>query len=1383
MSSVSRRTFLFVPRAGRVASRRLAGPHWRHQHHAHPYPYPRPHLRLRVCLTWPFASPAGSRIRSQQSCCWATAGCSKSTPQRNRVFPPTQTAGGRACIATTAPASTFSTTSTPSATATCSSSRHVCRIPPRPVVLSDASPPPQNPRAHLTFTDGRCQVAAQLTAHCLRELHARCPHIDFTHTLAPGSVVAVRRYTIRYTSYGPPRDQLRLILHAVDWVGDNHAITRARLTPISLAVPLRAVLQQLHDTRAREDSRCLWAQLKAEAGDEQETEQEELPRAMEHSDGASASQVTSHTQLAYGTQVSHTIRPRVVDDEPQFLGINRMEPVLAGNTQRKELRKKPVSSGDEKYNHLLNLLKIPGHQHLVPATSTSANEPVHTPNNNQRPGSAHSAADVPAQPPVTAHVPLETVLEKKRQVEASPEPSRGSKRMRDSESVPPQITNSKLKYLQTDSNQITQLDQMASACSWMAGLKFTHATITVPEDQQSILRKPESWRRPLPGHRFPDHNIPCKIWQSLWEFADEAAAEQVDTDSESDIDPSPDSILESIDPAPDSIFQVDQEQELPTSQVSWSASPSLEPLPEPPARSLHALPPDSSFEAAMVVENDRTVPHTNATSQESQNSTVTEPSNEKEPNMPPSSPPVARTSQDHDEGMELEMEISVPQGLGEDVVEKSYTRRVESHVSGSRSPQSRPIVLVKETPYVNRSDKKTLEHTKPASTHKADANSTWKDPPSTPIILGTYNEPGRVDCEEPRDSSKSSVVSTRNKQAIQEELRVESEQQTREIIVNQTKHETAQSASSLSSTTDVGALRSVPGQQDNTHQAQTIWTEAACPDRIVLPPESTLVSAQIPRKGLHLSDEQTVTSLKKDPDLSLLIKAASPTCSVPAPGSTKRKLDYSPSRKSSCHSKRRKIKIVGFGEDDPSSIDIAAALRREREELLSRFRMERKSSASVPDRPGSAHKIHMLQEDVDMVSDSLNRPTSTLMTPAMSPRHLSLYEDPSPIERPSTNTVLAESALRSFDGKDYVEGRIAISNREHDRDTSNQLAKPSSRGSDPSVIKTPGKETVPNKQIHSLPEENVGPCPITGNPTSINHGPMTVFQRFKEVYPEYIGDTEHFSKQCTQMYTLDLQDRMVPKWQWDDFIIRSLTDFKDYAIERLTRGQDVGEYIQFYKDNVRNTKFQKGIVVNRGTLVRVLEENDLHPPASVETTEQPPTRIKTANLPNPSTPSFRNPKPSRASLPDTFNQHRTPTQDRVNRTKHNHPRHSLPVASHKNHQPRPATNPYSSTARTHIHGFSTTRSTPRSNLLSRLTTDATPSTRTPRSRDLTPAVEDAYREYVIGWQRMKSLTGSSAVGFFPILYWRATNMMLLEVKLISILYRSMLRRLGRRTLV
>jgi hypothetical protein len=105
-----------------------------------------------------------------------------------------------------------------------------------------------------------------------------------------------------------------------------------------------------------------------------------------------------------------------------------------------------------------------------------------------------------------------------------------------------------------------------------------------------------------------------------------------------------------------------------------------------------------------------------------------------------------------------------------------------------------------------------------------------------------------------------------------------------------------------------------------------------------------------------------------------------------------------------------------------------------------------------------------------------------------------------------------------------------------------------------------------------------------------------IYDLFKEAYPDYSGDVNHFMGQCMKMYELDLEDKMIQKWLWDDYLIRNRTDYKAYASSCLDRGGDIMPYIRFYKDHIQDAIYCKGILNNRHILRQALVELEQETP-------------------------------------------------------------------------------------------------------------------------------------------------------------------------------------------
>jgi hypothetical protein len=116
---------------------------------------------------------------------------------------------------------------------------------------------------------------------------------------------------------------------------------------------------------------------------------------------------------------------------------------------------------------------------------------------------------------------------------------------------------------------------------------------------------------------------------------------------------------------------------------------------------------------------------------------------------------------------------------------------------------------------------------------------------------------------------------------------------------------------------------------------------------------------------------------------------------------------------------------------------------------------------------------------------------------------------------------------------------------------------------------------------------------------------LTIFQKFQTAYPEYTGTAKQFTGLCKEMYKLDQEDKMVPKWQWDDYLIRRRIDYKDYLDQCENEGEQSEPYHRFYKDNIRDTLYTKGVLKNRAVLATALSELQIQPPITTAAAATP----------------------------------------------------------------------------------------------------------------------------------------------------------------------------------
>ncbi|KAF2819942.1 hypothetical protein CC86DRAFT_429381 [Ophiobolus disseminans] len=1105
----------------------------------------------------------------------------------------------------------------------------------------------------LVLTDGQTEINPLVSPECR-------PSLQLASSLH--GVIAVRKYTIRYTSYGPPRDKLRFVLHAVDWVGYQSPPSEP-LQPL-WSDTIAAVVQQLHDIRACEDRRCL-------ASD-----------TAPIMDGAHEGESQSHTQHGFGTQIAHSFRPRPSQDEPQVLGVKSLEPVLAGNTRREDIRPRPAAARPSKEQQLRSLLAQHNESNASKSTTASTDNFIRPPLSRPQKPTESPASQLFTQLPPP---PTQTPRKGKEAASSSPQTSRSPRWEREvpldprrndkvEEPRPGPIKNTTPKEREPN-----VLQQLASECSWMRDLEFSREALKVPNDQFNILQKQTSWYKPQAGHQFPDGNVPITILMALHRIADENAAMEAapDSDDEMDEDPSPEEPVSSVDPSPqDPVLQASPDEPNPSSPVSWPASPS----PEPPkiASRFGQLPPDSSFEPPEdAVHQDI---ETTVTSAAAQVPISIESSNEEEPTIPPSSPPVQQGPLFLDE--EMEMEEFVPQGLGEDSV--GGASEVNTPVL-LQSPPPRPVVQVKETPYTKGKNGQIVEVSTSSRPEKQRWSGTSKNTSSGSIVYGTYNDKPMSQVHSP---SKVRLHATTAEDADDDTQMGE-----------QQPHSGNESSK-----------QALDDNMPDPGMGRVTVSEAP----VVLPPQE-LVRAD------DLLTPQTNEENNKSPEPSPISAQISPQLSAPratpglpilknqsenetssampplAPGPTKRKLEHSPPKKSSRRSKRREIKIVGFGEELPASADPASTLRHHREESLRKFRENRKSSTSFESRAEPATEPGTHPQGDAMEVDSPSTDTSSTSPPAMSPRHVSLYEDPSPTEPAQITAAVLRPA---------------------------SVASPVARPQKAAPAASPPVSTRLSEQPRS----------ITTDPG--NRQNLSVFETFKTAYPEYTGCAKHFQGQCIQMLDLDRADKMVPKWQWDDFVIRNRTDYTGYVSDCLDQGSDAEPYHRFYKDTIRDTIYRKGVIESPATLQLALQQFGVQPP-----------------VPKPSSIARSIPqkeKRSRASLPSAFNQPKAPLKSYPNGTHSNLPRHSLPTNSQVT-QHTPAKSLHKTQVRTPAQPIAkpataNSHSTTKPSRISLLSLDGPATSRASSvNGDAPESTGDVFRDFVFAQKRMTSLTGSTKV--------------------------------------
>lgn len=913
------------------------------------------------------------------------------------------------------------------------------------------------------------------------------------------------------------------------------------------------------------------------------------------SDSRPASQM-SNTQTAFGTQLQRPTRARADPVEPQVLGVNRLEPVLAGNTKRVEIE---TGAADATYEKQQKLLAMLGSRRTQNATNPGPSRPqgfVQSAFARQKSSdtAVESSSELPLKPP--NHDASQSRDEHKISKPIPPSPKhreRSDKEVSSRSSRNREVRDSARGQHSNDTHPVLHHPTDASPeCSWMKGFIFNSETLKVSRLQQDCLSKDTSWLKPHPGcPPFQDGNMPQSILAVLHRMADErvSAADDGNSDSDSDIDPSPDSLPVTINLSAESVPQTTQENneddnddnnkdDSSSDEVSnWSASPRS---PQRPVKLHQGLPPDSSPANQMSSgeQPSRVLPKTPTNL--SQSLEVINISDE-EPAPSASSPLAVQNPVGSDD--EMDMEEFIPQALGEDLTEKTSPCADSPAVFSPKPAQLQSVVQVRETPYgkgktVQQMDKFLARKTIPKQAPNSSGES--KDTSSTSIVHSTNSAPGAPRSEAAQnDADKTDTP--KGETSFSHERR-EAHVATAETGTAHSP-EDVQLLSGLSDAEETALMFGIEEKPQVSDDPRSQVTSTIKPNTT---PQS--LKLQGPRSGPSSNTHQA------------------------PPGSIKRKLQVSPDKDSRRHSKRREIKIVGFVDISPVTVDHVAQLREEREESLRRFREERNSSIGFDmEHPHRPTRIPVEKPDTDAMNLDTATSDNEIKSEKRSPRHQSLYDEPSP---PPMRT-------------------------------------------------------------------------------------RTVFESFKAAYPEYNGDTKHFHNQCKQIYILDLEDKMVPKWQWDDYIIRNRTDYRDYAMECLDRGENAEPYHRFYKDNICDTLYRRGVIEGRQTIEKALGEVDI----AIEDLGQPP----------------RTQSSSRKSFPGSFEQTRKPRQNHLAALPPR-PRQSLPSSTYAHYQQGP------SSASKHHRSQQQDK---------------------PPRKSVPEPTGDPYRDYFFGIQRSTSWTGSKKVSF------------------------------------
>lgn len=91
-------------------------------------------------------------------------------------------------------------------------------------------------------------------------------------------------------------------------------------------------------------------------------------------------------------------------------------------------------------------------------------------------------------------------------------------------------------------------------------------------------------------------------------------------------------------------------------------------------------------------------------------------------------------------------------------------------------------------------------------------------------------------------------------------------------------------------------------------------------------------------------------------------------------------------------------------------------------------------------------------------------------------------------------------------------------------------------------------------------------CPIP-QPSSSTQPPheVALYNRFKRLYPDYLGDQKHFLGRCRAIEQLHAQGKL-HKSLWDDHLIRHKTEYGPYTARCNDAGDELCSYEQYYNE-------------------------------------------------------------------------------------------------------------------------------------------------------------------------------------------------------------------------
>lgn len=126
----------------------------------------------------------------------------------------------------------------------------------------------------------------------------------------------------------------------------------------------------------------------------------------------------------------------------------------------------------------------------------------------------------------------------------------------------------------------------------------------------------------------------------------------------------------------------------------------------------------------------------------------------------------------------------------------------------------------------------------------------------------------------------------------------------------------------------------------------------------------------------------------------------------------------------------------------------------------------------------------------------------------------------------------------------------------------------------PEILRTKSADHEPSASItrtESLRSSSTGRLSVPS--TTFVTTQRAVYQTFKDAYPEYTGDLDHFISMCRKIGEAKPHCAV-----WDDFVIRHLSEYTTYVSSRLMKGRDALEYAEYHNKTVTSLKFTKEVL-------------------------------------------------------------------------------------------------------------------------------------------------------------------------------------------------------------